>query len=313
MKIPKRIGIIINPASGNDDWKKAERLIKETFPFDSRKLKIIKGKEVYDFSCHLLDWASLIILVGGDGSLNSLAQAIFDKRENLKILFVPTGTANDMAYNLKLPEIMENNLFLAFESKAKNVDLGVVKTRNNTQVFVNSFGLVASVEIIKKFKQLKEKYPKPLAYLFTALSIFKNGFSDPKITIEMEFEKSLHQQTRKRTSVCLLGNGVRSGKFFKVTPEADLSDGFLDFCFMSKMLRVSMPEYLLGYMTGIHKFKKRVLTFDDHLPQIKGLKVELEKPKEYQIDGDVMAPEKKFSVNILEQRLKFLVPEEELN
>lgn len=310
MRVPERVGVIINPASGNGRWKKAEKLIKKNLNLESKNVKIVRGKEVYNFSSQLLDWATLIVLVGGDGSLNSLAQAIYEKRENPKILFIPTGTANDMAYNLKLSKIMENNVSLIYDSDAKNVDLGLVKTKDGTRVFVNNFGLVASVEIIKKFKELKDKYPKIIAYLFTALSVFKNGFSDPKVSIEMEFEKRFHQQTRKRTSVCLLGNGIRAGKFFKATPEADLSDGFLDFCFMSKMLRVSMPEYLFDYLTGVHLLKKRVLTFDNKLPKVKGLKIELEKPKEYQIDGDVMGPEKSFSIRISEQRLKFLVPKE---
>lgn len=312
MRISERVGIIINPASGREDWKKAEKLIYRTVNSSSNKVKILKGRTVYEYSCQLLGWADKIILVGGDGSLNSLAQAIFDKRRNPLILFIPTGTANDMAYNLNLSKNIMENLNLLFEGVGKNIDLAVVETSEEKRVFLNNFGLVASVELLKKFKKLKEKYPPSIAYLFTFFNTFLNGFSDPKISVEMEFEKSVHQQTRKRTSVCFLGNGARCGRFFKATPEADLSDGFLDFCFMSKMLRVSMLEYLFDYMFGNHLFKKRVLTFDDHLPQVKGLKIYLEEPKEYQIDGDIMEPEKSFHVQISEDRLKFLVPKEDL-
>ncbi|MGM0439456.1 MAG: diacylglycerol/lipid kinase family protein [Patescibacteria group bacterium] len=301
------IGIIINPYSGGNKWKKAEKIINK-INFDSKKVKIFKGKEVYESTCKLFDWANLIIVVGGDGSLNSAVQAIVDKDENPALLFIPTGTANDMAYNLNLPKNIEETFSLISKGKEKKIDIGQVNVLGGEHVFVNVFGLSASAELIERFKRIEKNNPKFLSYLGAFWESFFKSFSHPEVNVKLEFEKSKLWTSKREASLCLVSNGERCGRFFKTSPNADMEDGLVDFCFRGKMFRFSMVSNLISFITGRHIFHKSIDKTNGYLPRVKGIEISLEKPKAYQIDGDVMDPKKYFYIKVLEKRLRVLVP-----
>lgn len=303
------IGIIINPFSGRKRWKSAEMVIDQSFNFNSRKVKVFKSKKIYELTCQLSGWANLIIVVGGDGSLNSAAKAIVNTDSNPTLLFVPTGTANDMAYNLKLPNKIEEVISLISKGSVKKIDLGTVNTLGKKEVFTNVFGLSASVELIQRFKELEDKSSvRAFSYLGTAWKSFWESFSNPEINVKIEFKKSRLWKSKKSSTLCLVSNGKRCGRFFKLAPKAKMNDGLLDFCFSDKIFRFNMPENLVSFITGSHISRNRVETVDDYLPQVKGIEFTLAEPRNYQVDGDIMEAKKYFYVKVLEKRLKVLTP-----
>ena len=137
---------------------------------------------------------------------------------------------------------------------------------------------------------------------------FLKGFSHPKVKVKLEFKKSRLWTGKREVSLCLVSNGIRCGRFFKISPKAEMQDGMLDFYFRGKMIRSSMLSNLIAFMSGRHIYHKSVDKNNDYLPRVKGIEIDLENPKTYQIDGDVMDAKKYFYIKVLEKRLRVLVP-----
>ncbi len=62
-----------------------------------------------------------ILIIGGDGTIKFVAEAL----ENEDVIFgiIPAGSANGLAVDLGLPESIEDNLTIAFNSHFIEIDM----------------------------------------------------------------------------------------------------------------------------------------------------------------------------------------------
>ena len=77
---------------------------------------------------------SIVVAVGGDGTINMVSQTIIHKSVKMGIL--PMGSANGMASELNLPKTVEENLKLIIKGKSKKID--VLTIRKNLKRCIRS-------------------------------------------------------------------------------------------------------------------------------------------------------------------------------
>ncbi|MCM0591148.1 MAG: lipid kinase [Gloeotrichia echinulata IR180] len=158
----------------------------------------------------------LVIIGGGDGTLNAAVDALVTTELPLGIL--PLGTANDLARTLKIPNSLLEACKIIANGEQRRIDLGWV----NGKYFFNVASLGLSVKITQRLtKEVKRRWGI-FAYLATALRVIWEArpFS-AEIRVNGE---SIHG----RTVQIAVGNGRYYGGGMAVVHDATIDDQRLD-------------------------------------------------------------------------------------
>lgn len=162
-----------------------------------------------------------VVAVGGDGTVNEVAQALIHTPSALGL--VPCGSGNGLALHLGLPRSLTAALDLASSPLARvaEIDTGLV----NGRTFVNAMGMGLDADVSRRFNHLtKRGLP---AYARTAMAAFFH-------------RKTVHAQVTtggRRESVDALiiavANSDQYGNNAKIAPRACVDDGALDLVLVS--------------------------------------------------------------------------------
>lgn len=158
----------------------------------------------------------LVILAGGDGTLNAAVEGLIDTKLPLGIL--PLGTANDLARTLGIPESIPEACQVIAQGKVEQIDLGWV----NGKHFFNVASLGLSVQITQQLdKEVKRRWGV-LAYAITALQVVLR-------TRPFGAEIRLNGNSmRVKTVQIAVGNGRYYGGGMVVADDATINDQRLD-------------------------------------------------------------------------------------
>ncbi len=158
----------------------------------------------------------LVIVGGGDGTLNAVVDSLVEMKLPLGIL--PLGTANDLARTLKIPLAVEQACQVIAQGKLKYIDLGCV----NGKHFFNVASLGLSVEITGKLSKGAKRRWGVLAYAMTALQVISQTRPfNAEIVVN---DKSV----RVKTIQIAVGNGRFYGGGMAVAEDATIDDQRLD-------------------------------------------------------------------------------------
>ncbi|HSH46781.1 MAG TPA: diacylglycerol kinase family protein, partial [Longimicrobiales bacterium] len=163
----ERTLVIVNPAAGRDDPIRLRRLVGGAFAAREAAFDL---RETH-YPGHAIELAGeaarlgyrAVCVVGGDGSLGEAATGLAGTSTPLAL--IPRGTANQVAYNLRIPTDLEEAVELAVNGKAAPVDLGRIGDR--VFALVAGAGLDAAV-MAAATRGLKERWGFA-AYIFAAV------------------------------------------------------------------------------------------------------------------------------------------------
>lgn len=169
------------------------------------------------------DGFEIIIVAGGDGTIQEVVNGILKKGKNVplpKLGFMPMGTANDLMANLGMPTDLEKAAKVIAEGYTKQIDLGKV----NNRYFINNAGL--GLEPFITIIQEKIKYPRGIIrYLLAAvIAILKN----PQWAGKIKWDDGEYEGLITMISI---GNCARTGGLFYTVPNANPFDGKLSFVY----------------------------------------------------------------------------------
>ncbi|MUG97466.1 lipid kinase [Scytonema sp. UIC 10036] len=158
----------------------------------------------------------LVIIGGGDGTLNAAVDALVETRLPLGIL--PLGTANDLARTLNIPNSIPEACKVIAKGDIARIDLGVV----NGKHFFNVASLGLSVQITQKLtKQAKRRWGI-FAYAIAALKVI---WESRPFSAEIRING---QSIRVKTVQIAVGNGRYYGGGMAVVHDATIDDRRLD-------------------------------------------------------------------------------------
>jgi YegS/Rv2252/BmrU family lipid kinase len=154
----------------------------------------------------------LVIIGGGDGSLNAAVDGLVDTQLPLGIL--PLGTANDLARTLDIPLEPNSASEVILKGNQRRIDLGWV----NGKHFFNVASVGLSVEITKELtRETKSRWGK-LAYLLTSMRVL---YRARPFSAEIRTEG---ERLRVRTLQIAVGNGRYYGGGMTVHADAQIDD-----------------------------------------------------------------------------------------
>lgn len=215
--------IICNPQSGMGQGRK--RLNEVTTYLESLGLDYqtyltqYPGHmaELVTTSLSYLQAEDRLILVGGDGSLHDLVNALADQALAYPIAFISSGTGNDFSrYYQAGKESIEELLAPMFAGRVRQVELGQVLATSNQPVgnFVNSLGFGLDGQVIHESEALKERgglwqwsWANRLRYL---LGVFRSLTRLPDFRLELDLAGQ-HQVFSPVTLLTLMFNPYFGG------------------------------------------------------------------------------------------------------
>jgi YegS/Rv2252/BmrU family lipid kinase len=160
--------------------------------------------------------ADLVILCGGDGTLNAAAPALI--RTGLPLGILPMGTANDLARTLGIPDDLLAAADIIAGGATRSIDLGEV----NGHPFFNVASMGLSSDLARSLdKGMKRRFGK-LGYALAAFRVLARARSFRAMII------TKNGVTRVKTLQIAVGNGRHYGGGNVVEETAAIDDGHLD-------------------------------------------------------------------------------------
>ncbi|WP_119069611.1 diacylglycerol/lipid kinase family protein [Rubrobacter indicoceani] len=218
----KRARVICNPNSGGGDYD-PQSVKAELDQFDIEWIKTSQSGEACKLAREYK--GGLLIVIGGDGTVNEvvngLGQAGFPEDVTLAIL--PTGTGNDLAATLAVPEDPDLAEDAIRKGRVRKLDAARVRSEGKKEKFfinvaTGGFGAAASGENDESMKSTWGK----LSYLRATLEAARKfDARDTLLTLDGE-------ERRIQAVNIVVGNCRYAGGGWLAAPVANPEDGLLD-------------------------------------------------------------------------------------
>lgn len=237
------------------------------------EVKPLQTKNASDISDAILAnaaYAHGIIVAGGDGTMNAAAEALVKTKLPLGVL--PSGTANDLARTLGIPEDPRKAAAIIASGHTRRIDLGSA----NGHYFFNvaSIGLAADLAG-KLTKQGKKRFGR-LSY---AIAAFKVLMEARPFTAEIVNKGEV---TRVKTLQVGIGNGRFYGGGMAVESSALINDGHLDLYSLEIDEVWKLALLMRKFRLGQHGLWEEVRT-----QRCTEFEVNTRKPQPVNLDGEL--------------------------
>lgn len=254
----RKILFIINSKAGKTEFDIRKEDIEETFRRAGRLSEIevvyTKYKNHTKFLIDAFDSLDydekIVIICGGDGSLNELVNVAYGK--NMTLGLIPTGTGNDFAKNFDYSNF---NLKSLLNFKTKKIDL--IKVNDFYSINVTSLGF--DTQVLNRAYKYLEKNPK-LGKKAYALAVFNslNKINCENLELKLKLIDGSNFEIKGDFLISALCNGAFYGSGFNPAPEAKIDDGVLNLLLANKIPFLKFLPMIKKYKEGRHKDSKLI-------------------------------------------------------
>jgi YegS/Rv2252/BmrU family lipid kinase len=241
-----------------------------------------------------------VFVAGGDGTVNEVVNGLMTARRgeepSLPIGFVPLGTQNVLAHELKLPFGDLPALRAIFQAARTRVfDAGRIDARYF--LLMAGFGFDAAV-VRDVALPVKELFG-PAAYAFGALRALTN-YRSTSVRLELDGET-----VASEAFLIIVANAASYAyRQIKMAPFAAPDDGWLDICVFERapLDRVGFATQIMALMARRHLRDPRVRYY-----RARRIGIVSDPPIQGQLDGDFFHPTP-VQIEIVPRALTFYVP-----
>lgn len=251
--------VIVNPESNQGKTRKRWKQIREAikshihefrYEFTERPFQAI------DLARDAIKAGSeLIIGVGGDGTMNEIANGFFEGRKIINpataLGVLPSGTGSDLTKSLKIPSRLKDALKVITQAPSSLIDVGRVTFQDHSgkeseRFFLNVADFGLGGEVVKRVNQnrLERKASSDVRCLVSAMVNYK---SKP-IRIRVDGK----ELPEAEYLVGAVANGRIFGKGMKVAPRAQLDDGLFDLVLVKGMKFLEFCRHGWKIFLGTH-------------------------------------------------------------
>jgi YegS/Rv2252/BmrU family lipid kinase len=222
--------------------------------------------------------AELIVAVGGDGTVNEVANGIAGLETELAV--IPRGTGWDFVRTYGIPRKLEAAVDVALRGRTRPIDLGLARYRawdgtERESLFANIASAGMSGAIAKRANETSKALGGKASYLWATLAVFSRWRNDE---VRVRVDGEVHAG---RMHDVVVANGRYFGGGMMICPEAQPDDGLFDVLLIGDLtksdLMLTLPKTYRG----------------NHLPHpkatvLRGSAVEVEatEPLPIELDGE---------------------------
>lgn len=288
--------LICNPAAGRGRTSRHLPEIRHTFQSLGVTTEVwqtraaLEATDIAQQAAH--DGFGMVIAVGGDGTLNEVANGLVQATAQGAIStlgIIPLGTGNDFIKSLGVFSDWRAACAQIAQGQTRQIDVG----RINERIFINTAGIGFDAQVgieAQKIKWLRGQS----VYVAALARNMLLSYQTPKVTIQcddLELEQSI--------TLVTIGNGRCSGGGFWLTPNAEIDDGLLDVCIVHALSKAKILALVPRVMKGAHIEHEAV-----RMVRTRRLVVTSEVPLPVHVDGEILHTDcHQIEVEILPSRL----------
>ena len=163
----------------------------------------------------------IIVAVGGDGTINEIAQELLGTDKILGI--IPLGSGNGLARALHIPMNTKKAIAVINKLDTKLIDAAKL----NQKYFLNMAGIGFDAHVSAVFAGSKSRGLK--GYLKMGL---KEVLSYRPKKYELKIDGKIYE---REAFVISIANSTQYGNNFHISPNSSLTDGFLEICIVKPL------------------------------------------------------------------------------
>ena len=234
----------------------------------------------------------VVIVAGGDGTIHAVASGLAGTETTLGI--IPTGTMNNLAHSLHIPETIEEACAVIAEGKTHAIDVGKI----NDQMFIEVAGIGLEAALFPAAEEVKG--PGMWSMLHGIMSGLGTliAFRPTKLRIALD-EKQRRAIDAIQVTIC---NTPYYGAHLQAAPEALLDDGLLDVVIYRHFSKLEYLRHAFSISQG-----KRVYQPKIRRRRARTLRVTADIPMEIHADGVVFG-HTPATITVLQGVLRVRVP-----
>ncbi len=211
---------IFNPNSGKKKHVKMQdyivkKLLDKFEIVDVRPTKKRGDASVFaKEACGVYD---VIVVAGGDGTLNEVINGVAENENRPQIGYIPTGTCNDLARSLKIPFNIKKAVDVILKGNSLKHD--IFKANDKYGIYVCAFGLFTAASYSAK-QDVKNKFGK-IAYYFSGIK---------ELGKAKKFPITLKTENLEFTTDIMLGI-ISNGRYcsgYKIDKDSNCHDGVVN-------------------------------------------------------------------------------------
>lgn len=173
--------------------------------------------------------ASVIIVMGGDGTLNEVVNALGEKSK-IPLGIIPCGSGNDTAKSFGWSQDGKSQVRRLLNAQVKMIDLGLVISKTQKRYFLNVASCGISAVIARHMREKQRHIGALLSYyLQTVKAIW--SYQPTQIRVNIDGKNIQHPDC----SLLAFANGRYFGGGMQIAPGAILDDGRFEEIAVSKM------------------------------------------------------------------------------
>ncbi|MDY0280497.1 MAG: YegS/Rv2252/BmrU family lipid kinase [Salinivirgaceae bacterium] len=286
-----KIAFIVNPISGTHTKNSIIRLIHDMFKEPQYEVVIKKTR----WAGHAITLANdlgkvydVVVAVGGDGTLNEVAQGLLNT--SAKFGIVPMGSGNGLARHLQIPINAKKALNRIKQNSPHLIDVLFF----NDIPFMNVSGIGFDAKVAYNFAESEKR--GLLSYLKQIVRLYFRF-----LPVETEFV--VNNRTFKRAIwLIAIANSSQFGNNAVISPISDVSDGVFEVIILKPFPLWAVPAVVIRMFTkSMHRCKYIEII------QTQNVSIVTSKPIESHVDGTPYKMDTIFNVRIQQGALKVLI------
>ena len=284
---------IINPHSGTGRKTSIPELAYNILSENGSELYFVYTNEQGHVAQIIDDVATqgfdVVIGVGGDGTINEVADAV--RPTDMTMGIIPMGSGNGLARSLDIPMDPEAALEVIRKGYIKRIDC----CEANGFPFFVTFGVGFDAQVTASYDQ--KSFRGPLSYVLSTVDQFiKHKSSLYRLHLNGEV-------IEQKAFLVTCANADQYGNNAIIAPEAELDDGLFDVVVIRNMSLLKAPQVAINLFTkNINESASIDIYRTDHLV------IEREEKDYAQVDGELLELGCRIEITIQKQQLPILVP-----
>jgi diacylglycerol kinase (ATP) len=245
----------VNPASGNGAtgrrWPELARLAEEAG---------LRGKALFsEREGHVAELARnaaeqgahLLVVVGGDGTVNEAVNGLQAAGADAELALVPCGTGDDFARSVGIPTDAGRALQVAAGEAARRIDLGRAAFvgwdgSKRERYFANFAGAGISGAIARRGAATSRRLGARAAYFWATVAVFARWKS-----VEISLDGGGERRSGLMYEV-LAANGAYTAGGMKIAPDAVPDDGLFDLVVIGDFTKTEFVNTFPKIYRGTH-------------------------------------------------------------
>ncbi len=289
---------LYNPNSGRGKIKKKLHLIERTLKKKYDAVDIYATKSAEDVTEKIRESAErydTIVFSGGDGTFNNVLQGMGENE--VKLGYLPSGTANDVAHSLGIPKRVKGALKIITKGHTDKVDC--MRVGEHYAMYIAAAG--AFTDVSYDTPQKKKRRLGWLAYVFALPRYFNFKCHTIKVTCG---EKS---ETVNAVLTFIINGRSVSGFF--VNKRGSMQDGILEAVVIRGKDKLNFWKRLCLCFHIVHFFLFGYKSRKKYIEHFRGDKIEIQADEGlvWDFDGE-KGTNGNITAEVLQRRVTMFVP-----